>query len=415
MFNLRSASKSPFGAQLPQGGIQMPNVDPALMQQAAQSPARRGLFGGLRDRVMGQREDGSTFRDRLMMAGMALQGDGRGAAAYGANLQEQQRAQQETQQAVEQRRQRMQQAVQLVQNVAPDNRALMNAAMMDPDAVLERYLGNMEASNVSAGSTRINPLTGQNYTAPEMFRQDGLYGTQTPDGVTFNDQDALAREGMAADVASTRAGTQNTLDQVRSRREGDALAQAEFDREANAAPWDDVNSLRGDAEGDLNRIRFREVESSFQRVVDSAREPSAAGDLALIFNYMKMLDPGSTVREGEFANAQNAGGASARARAAYNSILDGTRLTDEQRSDFLGRAEQLYQGQRQIAEQRLAPYQEQAQQRFGEQYQPYAVPQLLDVGGRGQASQSGPREGQTATNPQTGEQIVFRNGQWQPR
>lgn len=207
----------------------------------------------------------------------------------------------------------------------------------------------------------------------------------TPDGVNYM-QDPQGDRQFALDQRQAEAGIANTLDQVRSRREGDALAQAEFDREANAAPWDDVNSLRGDAEGDLNRIRFREVESSFQRVVDSAREPSAAGDLALIFNYMKMLDPGSTVREGEFANAQNAGGASARARAAYNSILDGTRLTDEQRSDFLGRAEQLYQGQRQIAEQRLAPYQEQAQQRFGEQYQPYAVPQLLDVGGRGQGA-----------------------------
>lgn len=289
MFNLRSASKSPFGAQLPQGGIQMPNVDPALMQQAAQSPPRRGLFGGLRDRVMGQREDGSTFRDRLMMAGMALQGDGRGAAAYGANLQEQQRAQQETQQAVEQRRQRMQQAVQLVQNIAPDNRALMNAAMMDPDAVLERYLGNMEASNVSAGSTRINPLTGQNYTAPEMFRQDGLYGTQTPDGVTFSDQDALVREGMTADVASTRAGTRNTLDQVRSRREGDALAQAEFDREGQRGGDQSFNAQQTTSAEYAHRMR--RANDTLEAILNPQDDPRTPAD-----ESQNVFDPSARLR-----------------------------------------------------------------------------------------------------------------------
>ena len=35
--------------------------------------------------------------------------------------------------------------------------------------------------------------------------------------------------------------------------------------------------------------------------------PDAAGDMALIFSYMKMLDPNSTVREGEYATAQDAG------------------------------------------------------------------------------------------------------------
>ena len=36
--------------------------------------------------------------------------------------------------------------------------------------------------------------------------------------------------------------------------------------------------------------------------------PSGASDIALLYGYMKVLDPGSTVREGEFATASNAGG-----------------------------------------------------------------------------------------------------------
>lgn len=71
-------------------------------------------------------------------------------------------------------------------------------------------------------------------------------------------------------------------------------------------------------------------------------KPSAAGDLSLIFNYMKLLDPGSVVREGEFATAQNAAGIPGRVMNAYNNLLRGERLNPGQRADFVGRAEQLY-------------------------------------------------------------------------
>lgn len=87
---------------------------------------------------------------------------------------------------------------------------------------------------------------------------------------------------------------------------------------------------------------FADQTSAYGRVVASAKDPSPAGDLALIFNYMKVLDPGSVVREGEFATAQNAGGVDERVRGLYNRIMSGERLTPEQRSDFADRSTRLY-------------------------------------------------------------------------
>jgi hypothetical protein len=87
---------------------------------------------------------------------------------------------------------------------------------------------------------------------------------------------------------------------------------------------------------------FMQVSQAFNRVKASAKDPSAAGDLALIFNYMKTLDPGSTVREGEFATAQNSGGIPERITAAYNRIINGERLAPAQRQDFLDRSTRLY-------------------------------------------------------------------------
>jgi hypothetical protein len=90
---------------------------------------------------------------------------------------------------------------------------------------------------------------------------------------------------------------------------------------------------------------FVGVANSYQRILDSAADPSPAGDLSLIFNYMKVLDPGSTVREGEFAQAANAGSVPTQIIAQYNKVLNGERLAPEQRKDFVNRAERLYKGQ----------------------------------------------------------------------
>lgn len=87
---------------------------------------------------------------------------------------------------------------------------------------------------------------------------------------------------------------------------------------------------------------FIKVQDSFGRIQASAKNPSPAGDLALIFNYMKMLDPGSTVREGEFSTAQNSSGVPEQIRAQWNKALTGERLTPDIRNDFLGRAKMLY-------------------------------------------------------------------------
>lgn len=90
---------------------------------------------------------------------------------------------------------------------------------------------------------------------------------------------------------------------------------------------------------------FVKVRDAYDRIRASAQDPSPAGDLALIFNFMKVLDPGSTVREGEFATAQNSGSVPTRVLQSYNRVLVGERLTNKQRKDFVGRSKRLYRAQ----------------------------------------------------------------------
>lgn len=87
---------------------------------------------------------------------------------------------------------------------------------------------------------------------------------------------------------------------------------------------------------------YQSVVDSYDRVQSSAKDPSPAGDLALIFNYMKILDPNSVVREGEFATAQNSGSIPERLRASYNKVVNGERLSDTMRKDFVDRSDRMF-------------------------------------------------------------------------
>ena len=105
------------------------------------------------------------------------------------------------------------------------------------------------------------------------------------------------------------------------------------------------------AEGDLRKEfnnlpevkDFKDVRANFQQIKTLAKpNATAQDDMALIFSFMKMLDPGSVVREGEFANAQNTAGVPDQIRNAYNKALNGTRLNANQRRQMAQSAAQIY-------------------------------------------------------------------------
>jgi hypothetical protein len=92
---------------------------------------------------------------------------------------------------------------------------------------------------------------------------------------------------------------------------------------------------------------YKAVEGAYNQIRSiTSKPPSAAGDMSMVFSFMKMLDPGSVVREGEFASAQNAAGIPDRVRNAYNKALSGQLLNPKQRLDFLDQAKTVYGAQK---------------------------------------------------------------------
>lgn len=87
---------------------------------------------------------------------------------------------------------------------------------------------------------------------------------------------------------------------------------------------------------------FSSVRDAYGRI-QASRQGTGIGDTSLIFSYMKMLDPSSVVREGEFATVQNASGIPQKVMQAYNQALNGQKLADSVRNEIYNTSNSLFQ------------------------------------------------------------------------
>lgn len=153
--------------------------------------------------------------------------------------------------------------------------------------------------------------------------------------------DELGPEGaLGLAVRSIEDQRRGQQQQQRERR-----AETTQERRLTQEVFKNTTQLRKERSNDPITKNTKAIQQSFGKIEKAAKSDTAAGDLNLIFNFMKMLDPGSVVREGEFANAQNTAGVPDRVRNAYNNALRGTRLNTDQRGEFVAQAEDVLKNQ----------------------------------------------------------------------
>ena len=85
----------------------------------------------------------------------------------------------------------------------------------------------------------------------------------------------------------------------------------------------------------------QDVKSAYSQISAALAQQSPAGDLAGATKLMKILDPGSVVRESELGMAMAASGAMDRLVNYADKIIKGTKLTPTQRKDFQTLADSL--------------------------------------------------------------------------
>ena len=87
---------------------------------------------------------------------------------------------------------------------------------------------------------------------------------------------------------------------------------------------------------------YSDMQSAFGQVVSSLSAGTPIGDVAGATKIMKLLDPGSVVRESELAIAMAASGRMDRLQNYFSNMMSGQKLTPTQRDDFKALANELY-------------------------------------------------------------------------
>lgn len=100
--------------------------------------------------------------------------------------------------------------------------------------------------------------------------------------------------------------------------------------------------LRNDFSGLPTTKAFKETQSAADQINTALKSKNPAGDLAAATKFMKILDPGSVVRESELGMAMAATGMMDRAQNYAQMIISGNKLTPKQREEFGTLSNQLF-------------------------------------------------------------------------
>jgi hypothetical protein len=113
-------------------------------------------------------------------------------------------------------------------------------------------------------------------------------------------------------------------------------------RDIESKEFSQIGSLRTEFLGIPEVKEFRQVRNATRQIIDLTSKGTPIANIGSVFSLMKILDPGSTVREGEAASVQNAAGVPDRFRNAYNQLLSGQGLSETQRKDMADVARSIY-------------------------------------------------------------------------
>jgi hypothetical protein len=104
------------------------------------------------------------------------------------------------------------------------------------------------------------------------------------------------------------------------------------------ADQDRIDRLRNSFEKERKDRKIAPTISAYRRLhnlIASGKKISGADDISIVFQFMKMLDPESVVREGEFKTAETAGPRAKFFARQWNRMWNGGRFVEADRKAFL--------------------------------------------------------------------------------
>ena len=203
-------------------------------------------------------------------------------------------------------------------------------------AVADATVAQAGATNAEEKAAAERRLAIANATKEEV---DALYA---------NENAKAGLDKMAVDLGLTKAQTNEAL--VRTSKLSNEVKKSALELEALKASGGVDPAKNFEQEEKLRKEytartkTFGEVSTILSNLEASANAKNGPGDIALITGFMKMLDPGSVVRETEFATARDTGG-------LYQKLLNNSQklqsgqlfaLDSKQRQEYVTLAKQYH-------------------------------------------------------------------------
>lgn len=281
--------------------------------------------------LMPQQSRQQLLSNMLMQSGLGMLADNyagrnkRGAApyirqgfeGYQSGLQNMQRNQMARQQLGMQ-----QQGLDMRQTQAEQRSTLFDREIAAQDAEAERLAG----------------LRAQYGPYPEMAYQAELDEAKAERVRTLKLEDRGELRDYEADVLAEDRGYEEGRDRVAYEDKERLVRLTASLKKEPGGEFKNTKKLR-DEHGYY--VKKHEALDTAYRSVKAA-EDSAVGDLSMIVSFMKMIDPGSVVREGEVDTVKRTTGVPGYVANLYDAVLKGSKLNPEQRQQIQSQAEALY-------------------------------------------------------------------------
>ena len=210
------------------------------------------------------------------------------------------------------------------------------------------YLQSLQGMPMADAMKSIQDRMGQSmkFGKPEFYMQDGklvakrfneLGEAQIVPGLTPRDTPPSA---IAEYEYAVRQGFQGSFQQFNERQR--KASATTVDITGGQKGFENEMKLGSAFKGEPIYKEFNDMKSAFKQVVSSLGQGTPIGDVAGATKIMKLLDPGSVVRESELGIAMAAAGRLDRLQNYFDNMISGQILTPTQREDFKKLSTELY-------------------------------------------------------------------------
>jgi hypothetical protein len=215
-------------------------------------------------------------------------------------------------------------------SVATADKAVADADKALSDAITAQFTATNAPEKAAADAAKATADAAKAAADAQKAQVDAKFAEQ----LTLADL-----KKKAADLGLTSAQTGSALAQTRKLNSEIAKAALELEvLKANGGvdpekKFTQEEKIRKEWQG--RSKMYGELQGTFNTLQASASSANGPGDIALITGFMKMLDPGSVVRETEFATARDTAGLFTQLQNRLEKAQNGQLLSPQQRKEYV--------------------------------------------------------------------------------